>query len=87
MQHVEELVEHRARVGEVDAEPFELVGLIARADAEHEPAAGEAVNHPDLGEHPGRLVERVTMTAGASLMRSVTAAQCAAMMRGEGQMQ
>ena len=58
VQHVEELLEHRARLGEVDAEPFELVGLVARADAEHEAAAGETVDHPDLREHPGRLVER-----------------------------
>ena len=58
MEHVEELFEHRARLRDVDAEPFELVGLIARTDAEHEPSAGETVDHPDLGEHPGGLVER-----------------------------
>ena len=89
MEHVEELLEHRARVRDVDAEPFELVGLIARADPEHEPSAAETVDHADLREHPGRLVERRDDYGGRQrLIRARSpGAQWAAMMSGEGQMQ
>ena len=58
VEHVEELLEHGPRAGEVLAETFELVGLVAAADAEDEPPAGEAIDHADLGQQPRRLVER-----------------------------
>ena len=49
------------------AEALELVGLIAAAHAEHEPAVRQRVDHADLGDQAHGLVERRHHHRGAEL--------------------
>ena len=67
VQHVEELLEHFLRVREVLPESLELVGLVTAAEAQHEASIGQAVHHPDLGEHPRRVIERGDDDGGGEL--------------------
>ena len=58
LQHLHELGELGHRLCQVLAEALELVGLIAAADAEHQAAVGQRIDHADLGDQPHGLVER-----------------------------
>ena len=50
---------------EIDAEPVEFIGLIAGADAEHQPAVRQRVGGGHLGGEPRRVVERQHHDRGA----------------------
>ena len=57
-QDVQELVVHRASLGNVHAESLELEFLVARAHPEVQAAVGHRVRESDLGQETCRLVQR-----------------------------
>ena len=57
VEDVAELLGHLEVLLDVDAEPLELVGLIARSDAEHQSAIRQCVGRGDLGGEPRRVVQ------------------------------
>ena len=63
--HAHHFEQPRRRLREVLAEALELIGLVAAADAEHEPPMRQRIHHPDLRNEPGRVVERDDHHAGA----------------------
>ena len=67
LQHLGELDQLGHRVLQVLAEALELVGLIAAADAEHEPTVRQGVDHADLGDEAHGLIERGDHDGGAQL--------------------
>jgi hypothetical protein len=52
---------------ELFAEPLEFIGLIAAADAKHEPSMGQRVDHADLRHQPHRVIQRHDDHAAAPL--------------------
>ena len=65
IEDVAELLGHLEIVFDVDAEPLEFVGLVAGADAEHQPPVRQRVGGRDLGGEPRRVVERQDHDRGA----------------------
>src|SRR5215203_5393925 len=56
--HFDPLLEERGSVSPLEAERLELVLHVALADAEHEPPAGDEIDHRRILRHPQRMVHR-----------------------------